>query len=395
MIEDRARIESFYLSLIKQGLSLKTARQHKENLYFFWRGFLIPSQKLGLVDVDFETIQYFLLSFYPDKFKASKSELLKIITSLRKFYRYLFEQGEISRKSWEEITNALSQKDLYLSQLKGKNTSKPDEEIYPQAGFWIDQGLYLLVHNLRHPRIRIVLDFQLFLDYLLHHSLKLTASRSYLPRNHLHRINQMFTEPEPLPQNATQDQSQRISIFYQLARGLDLFVIGSYDQLLATPRAEAFLELSRDEQLVVLIDALWNRVRWSELQRFGADGFASWAQENRGGFAELLSQLPADVPYELSSYSHQSRLGKILSNFFVLYDVVESRIMFALKEMGILDYELKYPKDIYSHRWQRGIKSITMTRFGKRIMKYLARKAQQELGVDSLIDLMEECLIYL
>jgi len=36
-----------------------------------------------------------------------------------------------------------------------------------------------------------------------------------------------------------------------------------------------------------------------------------------------------------------------------------------------------------------------MTRFGKKIMKYLARKAQQELGGKSLIDLMEESLIYL
>ncbi len=389
--QDQALIDSFFRDLLARGISEKTAQRHRENLNFFLKGFLEPSERCGFLELEPEALYYFLFSYLPDKFKTSPSELLSLITSLRKFYRYLFSQRKISRNFFEEILGTLSRKEYYLSRLQNQSSEKESEP----ENFWIDQGLYLLVRNLSKPPLRIVVDFQLFLDYLIHHPIKLTSRSSLIPGNHLQKLNQMFSQPEALSQKASQDDSQRVSVFYQLARSLDLVVVGSYFQLLTTPRAEAFLEREEDEQLVILIDALWNRVRWSELQRFGANGFASWAQENRGGLAELLSQLPAEISSPLSIDPRYGRLSRILANFLILHEVVESKILFALREMGILDYQLRENRDPYSVKHHRGIKSITMTRFGKKIMKYLARKAQQELGGKSLIDLMEESLIYL
>ncbi len=389
--QDQALIDSFFRDLLARGISEKTAQRHRENLLFFLKGFLEPSERCGFLELEPDALYYFLFSYLPDKFKTSPSELLSLITSLRKFYRYLFSQQMISRNYFEEILGTLSRKEYYLSCLQEKG----EEQKLEPENFWIDQGLYLLVRNLSKPEIRILVDFQLFLDYLIHHPIKLTSRSSLIPRNHLQKLNQMFSQPEALSQKATQDDSQRISVFYQLARSLDLMVVGSYFQLFITPRARDFLELDSDQQLAILIDTLWNRVRWSELQRFGANGFASWAQENRGGLAELLSQLPAEIPSPLSIDPRYGRLSRILANFLILHEVVESKILFALREMGILDYQLRENRSTYLVKNHRGVKAITMNRFGKKIMKYLARKAQQEMGVKSLIDLMEESLIYL
>ena len=85
----------------------------------------------------------------------------------------------------------------------------------------------------------------------------------------------------------------------------------------------------------------------------------------------------------------------MLANYLSVFEVAENRIMFALKEMGIADYAYKPRRDPYFLRSHRGIASITLTKFGKKIMKYLARKDRDEMGGDSLLDLMEEGLIFL
>jgi len=400
--EEQKRIEDFHQALMRRGLSPTNSSHHRDNLRFFLESYLGPSEGMRLKEVDAETVEYFFLSWYPDRVNGSKTELEGFIPSLKRFYQFLFESGEISEKTLEEIVGALSRKDSLLRRFRSgapadREAGRSEEEICGEldSPFWIDGSLYFLVRNLEKPRSRIILDFQLFLDYLIHHPLRLTPSAASFPRKDLRRINQMFSEPEALAQNAGQDQSRRLNLFYHLARNLDLFLIGQSSQLLITPRAGRFLDLDSDRQLVILTDALWNRVRWSELQRFGANGFAGWAQEQRGGFAELLSRLPANTLWPISGGGIQDRQTRILLSYLSIYEVVENLIMFGLKEMGILDYQLSQTRDPYLVRNHRGIKCILLTEFGKKVMRYLARKAREEMGVESLMDLLEEGLIFL
>jgi len=398
-------IEAFCRRLGAQGLSQKSVGRHKENLNFFAHSFLEPSEGMELKEVDAETIKYFLESWYPTKVKSSRAELLRLMSSFRKFYTFLFEIGLSNRESREEIAAVLSRKNQILANFAMRKNPKPNGPAspFPANGpvsspdptFWIDQGLYLLVHNLQKPSCQFALDFQVFLDYLIQHHVRLTPSTATIPKKDLRRINQSFKDPEQLPASAGQEQSRRLTIFYGLGRSLDLFVVGSEMELLPTPRAERFLELNLDSQFVVVLDALWNRVRWSELQSSGAQGFAGWAQERRSGFAELLSRLPAGVESAISGAIHNDRLTRMLANYFTLFDVVENRILFALKELGILEYGRLCGREPGFSRNQRHIVAISLTKFGKKIMKYLARKGRDETGGDSLIELMEDGLIFL
>jgi len=398
-------IEAFCRRLASQGLSQKSVSRHKDNLNFFAHSFLEPSEGMELKEVDAETIKYFLESWYPTKVKSSRAELLRLMGSFRKFYGFLFEIGLSNREGLEEITAVLSRKNQILANFAMRKDPKPGgpAQAFPANGspagldltFWIDQSLYLLVHNLEKPSCQFALDFQVFLDYLIQHHVRLTPSTATIPKKDLRRINQSFKDPERLPASAGQEQSRRLSIFYCLGRSLDLFVVGSELELLPAPRAERFLELELDQQFVVVLDALWNRVRWSELQSLGAQGFAGWAQERRSGFAELLSRLPAGVDCAISGAVHNDRQTRVLANYFTLFDVVENRILFALKEMGILEYGRHSGRGPGFSRNQRGAVVISLTKFGKKIMKYLARKGRDETGGDSLIELMEDGLIFL
>jgi len=399
-LRDKILIEAFCQKLRSQGLARKTADERRENLHFFANSFLDASEGMELMEVDSDTMNYFLASWYPTKVKASRAELARLISSFKKFYAFIHQLNLISLEARDEILAVLARKKYYLARLQTRRRAGPEKTSrdaehngltrLPNAPFWVDNQLYLLVHNLQKPAARISLDFQLFLDYLLHHPVRLSPSRAGLTRKDLHRMNRMFSAPEQLPANPAQSQSQRLSLFYQLGRCLDLFIVGPDLELMLTPRAELFLELNPDQKLVVLIDALWNRLRWSELENFGGRGFSGWAQDNRGGFAELLSRLPADSPAPLVGPLAQDRFSRMLANYLNLFELVENRIMFALKEMGMADYEFKSGRDHYSIRSHRGIAFITLTKFGKKIMKYLARKAREEMGGNSLIELMED-----
>jgi len=404
-LRDKILIEVFHQKLLSQGLGRETAGLHRDNLIFFANAYLEAGEAMELKEVDADTMHYFLSSWYPTKVKASRSELAKFISTFKKFYQFVCQARVVNRESRDEIMGVLARKKLYLARLqarrRGKNSKalRPARELNGQAQgmdspFEIDQSLYLLVHNLSRPEARIILDFQLFLDYFSRRMIRLAPSTATLPKKDLQKLNRMFSRPEALPANVAQSQSQRLSLFYHFARCMDLFIIGPDMELLITPRTERLLELNPDQQLVILLDALWNRLRWSELEKFGAQGFSSWAQDQRGGFAELISRLPADTPNSLSGVLAQDRCTKMLANYLAFFEVAETAVMFALKEMGIVDYDYKPGRDPFFAKNHRGIASITLTKFGKRVMKYLARKGRDEMGGKSLIDLMEDGLVW-
>lgn len=400
-LRDKILIEAFYQRLRSQGLSRKSAGERREHLQFFANSFLEASEGMELLELDADTLSYFLASWYPTKVKASRAELARFISTFKKFYKFVQQLNLLGLEAYDEILGVLARRKYYLSRLPGRvksknrKTSGPAEADNGQtslssAPFWIDSRLYLLVRNLSRPPAPVSIDFQLFIDYLIHHPVRLSPSMAGLTGKHLHRMNRMFSTPEDLPANADQNQSRRLSLFYQFGRCLELFIVGGEMELVTTPRAELFLELDPDQQLVVLIDTLWNRLRWSELENSGGAGFSTWAQDNRGGFAELLSRLPADSPAPLFGPPAQDRFLHMLANYLNFFEVAQDRIMFALKEMGIVDFELKPGREHGKERRQRGIAFITLTKFGKKIMKYLARKAREEMGGNSLIEQMED-----
>ncbi len=388
--ENHDLIELFEQALLSRGLSPAAASRHQDALVFFVEAYLEPSEGMELKEVDAETVEYFLSNWYPRRVRGSRTELEEFIPTFRKFFGFLLDQGELSHRALEEILGVLSRKDDFLKKIPPRFPSEPGALGAPpvlkngnhsdEGGdrFRLDPSLSLLVQNLEKPEARIILDFQLFLDYLAHHRLRLAPSTLSLPSKDLHRINQMFTEPEKLPRQLSQDQSRRLNLFYHLARNLDLFLIGPSWELLITPRTELFLELTPDQQLVALMDALWNRTRWSELLRFGADSFAGWAQEQRGGFAELLSRLPANLDEPVSGPGAKDRPTRMLASYLSLYEAVETLIMFGLREMAVLEFELEPNGDPVLARNHRGIKTIRLTGFGKKVMKYMARRAREE-----------------
>jgi len=376
---------------------------------------LKPRDVFSLESVDAEMVRYFLGNWYIHRACPGKRDMDGFLCTLKRFYRFLFDEGQISRDAFEEISSVCSERVYFQRRLEQyhelEQRSSPTRSLlkwhlaleFPgrpirALNFFPrlkpDPGLALLVRNLKRPEAPMPLDFTLFLDYISHNVVHLTPASSFISRKHLHRLNARFSVPERLPLNFTQGNTQRIHLFYHLALAMELVSISELNTLEPSLRAEEYLNLAPESQYILLIHALWNELDWAELECFRRTEFASLAQEYRGAFAQLLSRLTPDEEWHIAPLFSSDRHSRVIAGFLLRYNIVETHILFALQEMGLLHYRYRLNRDPYLVRGHRGVERITITRFGRRIMSYLARQGLKEFPGSALLDRMEDSLSF-
>ena len=95
------------------------------------------------------------------------------------------------------------------------------------------------------------------------------------------------------------------------------------------------------------------------------------AQEHRDGFAALLTDLPPNREWKLDPESENDRHDALLARYILFHDVIENNIIFILRELGMLDYST----------WRNEsesrilVRSVSINRFGRRVMALFARRA--------------------
>jgi hypothetical protein len=383
---------------------------------FFLEVFLKSREMFSLSSVDAEMVRYFLGNWYIHRAGPRRRELDGFICTLKRFYRFLCDEGQISREVFEEISAVCAQRAYFHRRLEQYHEleqrrsptrallkwhlalefpGRPIRGLHFFPSLKPDPGLALLVRNLERPKAPMPLDFTLFLDYISHNVVHLTPASSHLPRKHLHRLNARFSVPERLSRNFTQGNTQRIHLFYHLALALELASISDFNTLEPGPRAEEYLNLVPESQYILLIHALWNELDWAELECFRDSEFAGLAQEYRGAFAQLLSRLTPDEEWHIGPLFSPDRHSRLIAGFLLRYKIVEIHILYALQEMGVLHYRYRAGRDPYLVRGHRGIKTIIITRFGRRIMSYLARPGLKEFPGSSLLDRMEDSISFI
>lgn len=76
-------------------------------------------------------------------------------------------------------------------------------------------------------------------------------------------------------------------------------------------------------------------------------------------------------------------------------EVFETGIIYGLKELGILRYRYRQVRDPYMVRRHRGVEAIKITRFGRIVMSYLARRSDREFSKASFLDRIEDAIYYI
>lgn len=392
-------IKDFHHELCRQGMSRQMAVRHRDKLRFFLHAYLAEQWPRDIDRIDGEIIRDFLGAWFLRHVGGSKADLAAFLNTFRRFYDFLYHAGITSGEERDEVCMVCEGRGFFMDRY--------DEYFNPVPGVWerpgsgmalpegdpagryngpVDRQLWMLAKNLDKTGADAVLDFALFLDYLANNPVRLTKSNSYIPRKHASRINCRFSSPEKVPSTAGMKSYKTITWFYHLALELGLATKNGKNSLELGAPAEAFLDLEPDVQLTLIIDATWNRISWAALGAGDQARVSRWAQEHRDGFAALMSGLTPNREWVLDPEPGVDRQEALLARYVLFHEVVESQVLFALNQTGILDYSGTEGEEFR-------IGAISITRFGRQVMRLFARRSYPSgHRKQGPVDRLQECL---
>ncbi|HUT53443.1 MAG TPA: hypothetical protein VM658_08635 [bacterium] len=381
-------IREHYASLIAAGMRTQNAARHRDRLRFFLHAYLAEEWPRSLDRVDGPIIRDYLGSWFINNVGGSKADLLTHLNTFARFYESLYQAGRISGPEHDEIIAVCAGHDYFMARHDERFAPEPDPWAEFAAGRAMagahmfsmlppgaapDSGLWVIAKNLERPPAPAILDFSLFLDYLWARPIRLTGA-GMIPLPRLRRINQSFTQPERLAPGNAMAHSRRIRWFFNMALALGMARINDGHALQLAPGADAFLDLDQEQKISVLLDGAWNRMRWADLATPENRRVSAWAQEHRDGFAALLADLNPTREWTPDPDPGTGRNEALLARYIMFHEVVQTHILFILRECAILDYGAA-PK---AENGKERIKSLTITRFGRQVMRLFARRGRRD-----------------
>jgi len=236
---------------IKNKLKSQTIDKHVSTITFFYETYLHRYEEMHLLDVEGATIEDYLGNWYIRKVLSSnKSEIVGILTSFKKFYKFLLDRGYITHNQYEEILAECKNPKKYyrrfasywkidFDQEEGTNSwmtwmmgQEPSEDSYQ----YLLSGLinssevnsaqkhiqkYLQKEPIPPRTLEFLADFKMFLKYCkTNHGIKVSKRQLTLPRKHLFAINEQLSSPEVLKPYVFQWDANQIHLFYHIGLSL-------------------------------------------------------------------------------------------------------------------------------------------------------------------------------
>jgi hypothetical protein len=378
-------IREFGESLRAAGLSQEAAARHRDRLRFFLHAYLMEEWPREITRADSRILRDYLGSWFIINVGGTKPDIANHLNTFQRFFEWLYQAGRVSSAERDDVIAACEAREYFMERLDEHMREKspwpgraPDLACQPgpaldflPRGPGMDRRLWILAHNLDRPEPAAILDFALFLDYLEQTPVKPCAS-GRIPARHARRVNQRFTRPEPVPPGIEGPASmRRIKWFLALARELMLVRVGDKGFFEITSAVEPFLDLDPDSRIALILGFTWSSVPWPELGPRPNLKVSRWAQDHRDGFAALLSELTPDHEWRLDPDPAADRQDSLLARYILFHRVVEDVILFSLRECGLLKYKL----DPASKGAERHVRSITINRFGRQVMRHFSRQA--------------------
>jgi hypothetical protein len=347
-------------------------------------------------------IEAYLGDWYIRKVASSRSDLLQIPVSFKKFYRFLHERGHLEAEELEDILDAFKNPAKYIRRLDAYLELDPDSDTWdedyerwffegldgavmdgvadePQP-FDVNSGISQAVSeaDLESGKTSLPDDFQTFLRYIVSNTgMKLTTANSFIRRKDIFALNKLMESPEDLKDSANQPDSRTIHLFYNLAKTLNLVVVNEKNRLEVTPQIEIFINLPPKEQFITLFDAFWNRTEWGRFLPPQDCVGCEWVQASRDVIAAHLAACESGRRYHFVEETR--RISRKIGGIdeipevyppinFLSINIFAERIMPALKLFGLLDFGYMKEREEYAinHGW--GIEWFSITTLGGKIL---------------------------
>jgi hypothetical protein len=377
-------------------LKADTIDKHMDRMQFMTTEYFIR-YTLGYAQLQSETIVDFLGRFYiSNVLNSYKSDISAYLPSIKKWVQFLLQSEKISAKQCAEVLDVCKNKEFFLerfeqymeanSDLALENWhNSNDIEAYLKASesapievmqrpILVDKRLLEQWMDGKSAVPQIVADFQMFLAFLEDaKSIKLTPARQHLPRSFWKELDEklgwdLFRKP-----TLNQDQVPLFQFFFYAAENLGL-IKESKQQCIVTNQAASYLALTNKEQAVVLLDSLWNKVAWEQLQEANEGGYPERIQAAREAIASVLASWPVDQAQDVTiEWKSNRESGKLLDESA---DVFLHAVVAVLERFELVSAKFR-PESEIKYAFQRTPRIMTVKDSGMRVFRYFANENVQ------------------
>lgn len=251
MDEDTTSIFYDEIEEFESYLQLQTSRRmikkHVTNLINLYEFYFLDSD-MTLYDLDQVDLERLFKDAIEDGFISAQWELSSYISTLKKYLKYLKSKNPEYRKTYDNILEVSQNRFLYTDYLKQMDPP-----------FNINRHLSSRIVNvLNEKAFKFIMDYERFILYIMNSPLEVTATRKYLKRKDLFKINEIMENQEDFTKKApNQEDFTMLHLFYKFS--IDNNLINLDNNLLhITKKGPQFLRLSDEEKFSLLVEYLWS-----------------------------------------------------------------------------------------------------------------------------------------
>ena len=334
--------------LAEEGkLKADTIDKHMDRIQFMTTVYFVP-YGIDYKELQGETIVDFLGYFYISKMlSSSKSDVAAYLSSFKKWVQFLRHTEKISAEQYLDVVRICKHKEFFIERFDRYMEADDDramqnwldsndiedyllrQELEPSVDtskivpMLVDNKLVELWMNGETEIPMIVSHFRVFLFAVKEAgTVKLTTARKHLPRKFWKELDEKLSWQLFHKATLNQDNVPLFQFFFYAAQHLGL-IAEIKQQCVITHQADGFLAFTGEEQAVILLDALWNKVAWAQVQESNDSGRPEVTQASRARIAQVLASWPVDEPQDAYSDWMRNKLkGSFLTEvpmcFFIL-----------------------------------------------------------------------------
>ncbi|KRE51039.1 YecA family protein [Paenibacillus sp. Soil724D2] len=385
--------------LAEEGkLKADTIDKHMDRMQFMTTVYF-NNYEIDYEQLQRETIVDFLGRFYiSNVLNSSKSDISAYLPSIKKWVQFLQQSEKISAKQCADVLDVCKNKEFFVERFEqymeansdlalenwhnsndfkaymALQASESAPIVVEMRPILVDKSLLEQWMDEKTAVPQIVADFQMFLASLQDaKNIKLTTARQHLPRNFWKELDEklglaLFRKP-----TLNQDQVPLFQFFFYAAENLGL-ITESKQQCVVTNQAARYLNLTNMEQAVVLLDSLWNKVTWEQLQEANEGGYPERIQASREAIASVLASWPVDQAQDVTiEWKRNRESGKLLDESA---DVFLHSVVALLGRFELVSAQFR-PESEIKYAFQRTPISMAVKASGMRVFRYFANESVQ------------------
>lgn len=336
-----------YLSLSLPRYKIKKHINNLINLFEYY----LADEEMTLYDLDKIDMEDLVDILIEDGFINCHLELVSYINSLKKYLGFMRNKSADYQESYDELLNISKNIFIYMEEIE-----------YTEKPFDINKNAANKLENsLNEQALRLILDFEKFLLYVMNQPLETTKTLQHIKRKNLLELNKIMEIQEEVEKKApNQIDFPILDLFYHFA--LDNKLMKLDKGILSTSRKSSqYLWLSDEDKYSLFLDYILSSKFLSSMDPSLDYNILEYARED---ILTLLNELKEKVNYKYS----------VLLVKFWKYPKLILRYSKYLEIVGLLKYN--YPE-----------MSISVTAFGKKVFKVLLED-EDEVNNGKVIPLM-------